>query len=131
MNGVLLDTCTCIELFRSNKNVLKMLNSISYNECYVSEIAIAELYLGAEKSNKKDFEMFRINSFISKINVLPISASIKRFAKEKARLQRLGIPIEDFDLLIGVSAVENNLKLITDNVRHMERISDIEIENWR
>lgn len=131
MNGVLLDTCTCIELFRSNKNVLKKLNSISYKECYVSEIAVAELYLGAEKSNRKDFEMFRINSFISRIKVLPISASILRFAKEKARLQKLGTPIEDFDLLIGVSAVENNLTLITDNIKHMERINEIEIENWR
>ena len=29
MNGVLLDTCTCIELFRSNRNILNKLNNIS------------------------------------------------------------------------------------------------------
>ncbi|MBO4735576.1 MAG: PIN domain-containing protein [Paludibacteraceae bacterium] len=131
MNGVLLDTCTCIELFRSNRNILNKLNNISRHLCYVSEIVVAELYIGAERSTRRDREIDRINSFISKINILPISNSIRRFAKEKARLQKAGMPIEDFDLLIGVSAVENSLTLITDNVKHMVRINDIEIENWR
>lgn len=131
MNGVLLDTCTCIELFRSNRNILNKLNNISRHLCYVSEIVMAELYIGAERSTRRDREIDRINSFISKINILPISNSIRRFAKEKARLQKAGMPIEDFDLLIGVSAVENSLTLITDNVKHMARINDIEIENWR
>ncbi|MEE1084898.1 MAG: PIN domain-containing protein [Paludibacteraceae bacterium] len=131
MNGVLLDTCTCIELFRSNRNILNKLNNISRHLCYVSEIVVAELYIGAERSTRRDREIDRINSFISKINILPISNSIRRFAKEKARLQKAGMPIENFDLLIGVSAVENCLTLITDNVKHMARINDIEIENWR
>lgn len=131
MNGVLLDTCTCIELFRSNRNILNKLNNISRHLCYVSEIVVAELYIGAERSTRRDQEFDRINSFLSKINILPISNSIRRFAKEKARLQKAGLPIEDFDLLIGVSAVENSLTLITDNVKHMARINDIEIENWR
>ncbi|MBS7362726.1 MAG: PIN domain-containing protein [Paludibacteraceae bacterium] len=131
MNGVLLDTCACIELFRSNRNILNKLNSISRDLCYVSEIVVAELYIGAERSVRKEYEFNRINSFLSKINILPISNSIRRFAKEKARLQKEGTPIEDFDLLIGVSAVENNLMLVTDNIRHMSRINDILIENWR
>jgi len=32
--------------------------------------------------------------------------------------------------LIGVSAVANNLVLITDNQKHLSRISKIKIENW-
>ena len=131
MNGVLLDTCTCIELFRSNRNILNKLNNISRHLCYVSEIVVAELYIGAERSTRRDREIDRINSFISKINILPISNSIRRFAKEQARLHKACMPIEDFDLLIGVSAVENSLTLITDNAKHMARINDIEIENWR
>jgi len=43
----------------------------------------------------------------------------------------MGKPINDeFDLLIGVTAVENNLTLVTDNIRHFERIEGILIENW-
>lgn len=76
-------------------------------------------------------ELQNVNEFLNDVTILPISNSIRRFAKEKARLQKAGMPIEDFDLLIGVSAVENSLTLITDNVKHMARINDIEIENWR
>ena len=88
MNGVLLDTCTCTELFRSNRNILNKLNSISRDLCYVSEIVVAELYIGAERSVRKEYEFNRINSFLSKINILPISNSIRRFAKEKGFLQK-------------------------------------------
>lgn len=38
--------------------------------------------------------------------------------------------ISDFDLLIGSTAIANDLILITENVKEFERISGIEIENW-
>ncbi len=40
------------------------------------------------------------------------------------------ILISDFDLLIGCTAVANNLIMVTENVKEFERISDIKIENW-
>jgi len=38
--------------------------------------------------------------------------------------------ISDFDLLIGCTAIENKLIMVTENVHEFERISDIEIQNW-
>lgn len=35
-----------------------------------------------------------------------------------------------FDLLIGSTAVANNLVVVTENVKHLGRIPNIEIENW-
>ena len=56
---------------------------------------------------------------------------IKRYAKEKVRLRKLGTPINDeFDLLIGVTAVENKLTLVTDNSKHFDAISGLKIQNW-
>ncbi|WP_139279424.1 PIN domain-containing protein [Tangfeifania diversioriginum] len=52
------------------------------------------------------------------------------YAKEKARLRKQGKPIDDFDLLIGVSAVVNNMVLVTNNESHFKRIQNIQIENW-
>ena len=37
---------------------------------------------------------------------------------------------DDFDLLIGASAVANDLILVTENVKHLERIPHLKIENW-
>lgn len=129
--NVLLDTCACIEILKGNMNVYRIVRSLSNSQRLVSEITVAELMFGVELSKRKVFEQQKVNDFLNDFSILPISNSIRRFAKEKARLQKEGTPIEDFDLLIGVSAVENNLMLITDNIRHMSRINDILIENWR
>jgi tRNA(fMet)-specific endonuclease VapC len=37
---------------------------------------------------------------------------------------------DEFDLLIGVTSIENNLTLITDNVKDFARLDGIKIENW-
>jgi tRNA(fMet)-specific endonuclease VapC len=37
---------------------------------------------------------------------------------------------DDFDLLIGVTAIENKLILVTDNIKDFEQLDGIKIENW-
>ena len=37
---------------------------------------------------------------------------------------------DEFDLLIGVTAVENKLTLVTDNQNDFKNLDGIEIENW-
>ncbi|MEA2043264.1 MAG: hypothetical protein U9N85_12045 [Bacteroidota bacterium] len=44
--------------------------------------------------------------------------------------KKKGQLIDDFDLLIGSSAIANEMILVTRNVKHFNRISDINIENW-
>jgi tRNA(fMet)-specific endonuclease VapC len=37
---------------------------------------------------------------------------------------------DEFDLLIGVTALENKLTLVTDNEKDFVNIDGIKIENW-
>ena len=37
---------------------------------------------------------------------------------------------DELGLLIGVTAVQNEMKLFTDNIKDFENIKNIEIENW-
>jgi len=37
---------------------------------------------------------------------------------------------DEFDLLIGASAIENKLTLITYNIRDFEQLNEIKVENW-
>jgi len=62
--------------------------------------------------------------------VLPILNAIETFAKEKSRLRKTGNMIDDFDLLIGATAIANNMILVTENEKHLSRLSGIQIENW-
>lgn len=88
MNGVLLDTCTCIEILKGNMNVYRIVKSLSNSQRLVSEITVAELMFGVELSKRKFFEQQKVNDFLNDFSILPISNSIRRFAKEKARLQK-------------------------------------------
>jgi tRNA(fMet)-specific endonuclease VapC len=57
--------------------------------------------------------------------------NLDHIVKEKVRLRKIGKPINDeFDLLIGVTAVENKLTLVTDNSKDFDRINGIKMENW-
>ena len=38
--------------------------------------------------------------------------------------------IEDYDLLIGCTAVANGMIMVTDNTKHFSRIDGIQLENW-
>ena len=68
---------------------------------------------------------------MSGITIIPIYGSIKRYAKEKSGLRKIGKPMHDeFDLLIGVTTIENKLTLVTDNFKDFERLDGIKIENW-
>lgn len=98
--------------------------------CFISEITIAELLYGATCSNRKDKMLKEVESFISQFTVLPIYGSLLMFAELKSTLRSQGLLIDDFDLLIGASAVANDLILVTENVKHLERIPHLKIENW-
>ena len=72
-----------------------------------------------------------MDAFVSGLSIIPIFGSIKLYAREKVRLKKIGKPMHDeFDLLIGVTAIENELTLITDNIKDFERLDNIKIENW-
>lgn len=68
--------------------------------------------------------------FISRIRVIPIKDAIPLFAREKARLRKGGMLVDDFDLLIGTTAVKFDLTMVTENIRHFQNIDGIKLDNW-
>ena len=71
-----------------------------------------------------------VDDFVSKFTIIPIFNSLDIYAREKARLRKKGTPLDDFDLLIGATAISNSLVLVTRNASDFERLEGIEIENW-
>ena len=127
----LLDTSTCVFFLRGKLNLDDKIREKGLNSFYISEITVLELYFGAENSDNVEKSFKSVDNFLSGLTIIPIYGCIKRYAKEKVRLRKIGKPMHDeFDLLIGVTAVENKLTLITDNVKDFKMIDGIEIENW-
>lgn len=55
---------------------------------------------------------------------------INRAADIYADLYKRGLLILDADILIAATAMENNLPVVTNNERHFDRISGLQILNW-
>lgn len=130
MKGYLLDTSICIFLFRNKYDIGKRLNELDVNECYISEVTVAELKYGVENSKQREIESQKLDRFLKRINIVPFCESIDLYAKEKARLRKEGFLIDDFDLLIGCAALSRDLIMVTDNEKHFARILHLRIENW-
>jgi tRNA(fMet)-specific endonuclease VapC len=108
----------------------KLISIGGFSACVVSEITVAELKYGAEKSQRIEENRQIVNDFVEQFKVVPIGNCLDLFAREKARLEAMGTRLDDFDLLIGCSAVQNDYIMVTDNKKHLGRIADIVIENW-
>ena len=93
-------------------------------------MTVAELKYGIENSKTVE-EMRRIvEAFIPKFLTIPIFNSLNIYAKEKAKLRRQGLLIDDFDILIGSTAIAANMIMVTHNVAHLSRLTNIVIEDW-
>ena len=133
MEKYLLDTNICIFLLRGKYNVDKKMDEVGLENCYISEITVAELKYGAELGNRQGLvrRMQSLDEFIASVRVLPISETLDLFAKEKARLRLAGTPADDnFDLLIGCTSLVYDMVLVTENVKDFKNLTGIKLENW-
>jgi tRNA(fMet)-specific endonuclease VapC len=129
--GYLLDTNICVFFLRGKLNLDEIIKRKGRENCFISEITVLELRYGAENSDDPLKSHKSVGAFISGLTIIPIFTSIKLYAKEKVRLKKDGKPINDeFDLLIGVTAIVNELTLVTDNIKDFKRLNGIKIENW-
>jgi tRNA(fMet)-specific endonuclease VapC len=126
----LLDTNIVIFLFKGKFGVAEKIRSVGLEQCFISEITVAELKYGAEKSNNPEYHRRAVAEFINDIQIIPIFDALDFFAKEKTRLEASGNRIDDFDLLIGATAVVNDFVLVTNNIAHLGRIQGVIIEDW-
>ena len=130
MKKYLIDTNTCIYYIKGKFDLNKKFEKVDPDNCFISEITLAELKFGVENSEKKEKNIKALNNFLTGVKVVPIFHSLDLYAKEKARLRKAGTPIDDFDLLIGVTSVAHNLTIITNNTVHFKRIKGIVLEDW-
>lgn len=130
MKQYLLDTNICIFYMRGKYNLVDKIRSVGASNCFISSITVAELLYGAACSNNPILEKKKISTLISCFNVIPIDDSLEIYAEAKAYLKSMGNLIDDFDILIGSTAIANDMIAVTENVKHLCKIPGIKIENW-
>ena len=126
----LLDTNICIYFLKNQYGIPEKIKAIGNKNCFISEITLAELYYGASNSGQKERKIAGVKAIEKYFTVLSIQNSLEYFGDTKTELKKQGKLIDDFDLLIGCTAVTNKLVMVTENVKHLIRIPEIHVENW-
>jgi tRNA(fMet)-specific endonuclease VapC len=126
----LIDTNICIYYIKGKFDLDKKFELVDPENCFISEITLAELKYGVENSERKDKNQKALDNFLTAVKIVPIFHSLDLYAKEKARLRKSGTPVDDFDLLIGVTSVTHNLTMVTNNTDHFKHLEGIVLEDW-
>jgi tRNA(fMet)-specific endonuclease VapC len=126
----LLDSNICIYILRGKKSMYEKLVETGWNNCCISEMTVAELLYGAECSKDVEATKREVLSFCRDMQVIPVGGVLAEYARQKALLRQKGLLIDDLDLFIGCTAVVSGCIMVTENVKHLNRIENIQIENW-
>ena len=129
----LFDTDAISELLRPRPVAayVKWIMKVAREEQFTSAVVIGELYKGAYRSQNRESHLTNIEKrVLPAVTVLPYDISIaKVFGKIRAHLEEIGTILPDADIQIAATAIDHNLELITGNIRHFKRISDLKLNN--
>lgn len=130
MKRYLLDTDTCVHFLQGRYGISDKIEEVGKDNCFVSEITVAELFFGAANSQDPEKHFQEVETFQKSFKIIPIHNILRAYANEKVKLRRAGTPVAEFDLLIGVTARERGLILVTGNEKHLGKIKGVQIEDW-
>lgn len=129
MRKYLLDSDILIYFLKGKQEVVEKISHIPMDNLYISRINYTELMYGAYNSARIEQNLKIIEPFLDNFKVLEFEKNASLiFAKEKARLKKSGKIIADMDLMIASIAIENECILITNNLKHFERVQNLQIE---
>lgn len=132
MKKCMLDTNIISAILKGNMQVITFAEKYLQNqEAFVlSAITYYEITRGLLLlKNQRKMDAFM--EFISTcILIFPDKTIFDRAANIYVDLADEGNLIEDADILIAATALENDLILVTDNEKHFSRIKGLIIENW-
>ena len=128
----LLDTNICIYLIKKRPSeVLARFKQHSPQDVAVSTITLFELQYGIEKSQYRQRSEDALAKFFLPLNIIGLDrSSAMEAAAISAQLEKKGMPIGPYDLLIAGLARSRDMILVTNNTKEFERIAGLHLENW-
>ncbi|TSC83719.1 MAG: VapC-like nucleic acid-binding protein [Microgenomates group bacterium Gr01-1014_16] len=127
----LLDTSVVVKYLRDKPGAWKFVNKLlDEGELKFSLISYGELEYGARLADNYEKEKSKVEECVDKllIEILPMTmGTMEVYAKARRTLEKKGEGLDDFDLLIGATAVENELVLVTDNEKHFARFPGLKV----
>jgi tRNA(fMet)-specific endonuclease VapC len=128
----LLDTNAVIVLVtRRSEALRRRVEAAEPGALATSAIVAHELYFGAYRSQKIEFNLETLRLLFADLVVLDLDHEDVRTAGEiRAMLSRQGTPIGPYDVLIAGQAKARGLTLVTNNLSEFRRVPGLTLEDW-
>ena len=129
----LLDTNVWVDYLNGRyPAVVRQIQSRSPGELLLSSVVLAELRYGADRSRKRDWNHARIDILVRDVPVAGFDTEAARaFGRVRSSLEKRGLPIGPYDMMIAAQALALEHVLVTDNEKEFRRVSGLTVENWR
>lgn len=121
----MIDTSIIIDYLRKkNKKKSQFYKSVGNYTLFVSTITLFEFFAGAKDERKRQ----DIDNIMEYVKILPFTKNTaKKSGEIHQSLKNKNKLIEIKDLFIAATALSHNLPLMTLNVKHFDRIEDLNV----
>ena len=127
----LIDTNILIYSLKNMGSVNANLQKYQKEPMSISVISYGELVFGAQKSQQIQKNLQTVETIKTIFPIENIDSDVMDvFGELKAQLQKTGKPVDDMDLLIGSTAIANDMALVTHNTKHFENIPGLKLVDW-
>jgi predicted nucleic acid-binding protein len=124
----LVDSDWVAEYLKGRSPAFDVLPKLAEEGAAISSITYGEIYDGIYSGRNAVAHERDFTKVLRFIDVVPLTRTImKRFARLRGSLRRQGLLIPDRDLLIAATALHHDLVLVTRNIRHFDRVSDLRL----
>jgi tRNA(fMet)-specific endonuclease VapC len=127
----LLDTNLCIRVLRDRPASLRDRFNLEADGLCISTIVLTELLHGTAKSARPDHNRREVESFAARLEVLAFDSDAAGHAADiRAALERDGLGIGGYDVLIAGHARSRGLIVVTGNLGEFRRVAGLRCEDW-
>ena len=128
----MLDTHICSYVLRSRPPSVKArFDEAGDGALAISTVVLAELCYGAARHPQAVAIRREIADLVSRVAVLPWDeAAAEDCGALRATLEKAGTPLGAMDMMIAAHARSAGLTLVSNDVRHFDRVVGLSVANW-
>jgi predicted nucleic acid-binding protein len=124
----LIDTDWIVDYLKGKQPTVQLLDTLAHDGAAISLISYGEIYEGIYFGKDRDRHEKGLAGLLQIVDVLPLNQPIlEEFARTRGTLRAQGQLIGDLDLLIATTALQYDLILVTRNLNHFQRISNLKL----
>ena len=128
----MLDTNICSYVLRSRPPSVKArFDEAGPDALTVSTVVLAELFYGAARHPNAAAIRREIGDLASRLDVVPWDEeAAEHYGAIRAALEKRGTPLGAMDMLIAAHARSRGATLVSNDVRHFDRVEGLLVANW-